>query len=57
MLKQLISDEAAQDLAEYGIALMVIAAGTSAVAVLIAGDIQTLWTSAQAVLSTVAGAA
>jgi len=56
-LKQLMTDESGQDLAEYGIALLVIAGGAAAAAILIAGDVQTLWTSAQGVIATAAGAA
>jgi Flp pilus assembly pilin Flp len=47
LVKRLISEEAGQDLAEYGIALAVIAAGAAAIAVAIGGDVQTLWSNAQ----------
>lgn len=42
-IKRFLSEESAQDLAEYGIALAVIAVGAAAAAVIIAGDVQTLW--------------
>ena len=44
-VKRLINDESGQDLAEYGIALAVIAIGAAAAAVVIAGDVTTLWES------------
>jgi Flp pilus assembly pilin Flp len=46
LLKKLVVEESGQDLAEYGIALAVIAAGAAAIAVVIAGDVQTLWSNA-----------
>jgi len=42
-VKRLITEESGQDLAEYGIALAVIAIGAAAAAVVIAGDVTTLW--------------
>lgn len=48
LLKKLIQDNKAQDLAEYGIALAVIAAGAAAIAVTISGDVTTLWSNASA---------
>lgn len=42
-VKRLINEESGQDLAEYGIALAVIAIGAAAAAVVIAGDVTTLW--------------
>jgi Flp pilus assembly pilin Flp len=42
-VKAFISEESGQDLAEYGIALAVIAIGAAAAAVVIAGDVTTLW--------------
>jgi Flp pilus assembly pilin Flp len=42
-VKRLISEEKGQDLAEYGIALAVIAIGAAAAAVVIAGDVTELW--------------
>jgi Flp pilus assembly pilin Flp len=42
-LRRLLADEAGQDIAEYGIALAVIALGAAAVAVVVAGDTQAIW--------------
>ena len=50
-LKRLWKDEAGQDLAEYGIALAVVAAGAGAVALAIGGNVQTLWTKASAIIA------
>ena len=50
MLERLWSDEAGQDLAEYGIALAVIAAAVGGIAVAISTDVNTLWSNAQAVI-------
>lgn len=57
VLKKLVRDEAGQDLAEYGIALAIIAVGAGAAAVLIAQDVNVLWTNAQSDISAAAGAA
>ena len=46
-LKKLWNDEGGQDLAEYGIALAVIAVGAAAAAVVIADDVTTLWQNGQ----------
>lgn len=46
-LKNLVRDESGQDLAEYGIALAVIAVGAAAIAVAIGADVNTLWSNAQ----------
>jgi Flp pilus assembly pilin Flp len=51
ILKRLFTDESAQDLAEYGIALAVIAAGAGAVALVIAGDVSTLWQTASTAIA------
>jgi Flp pilus assembly pilin Flp len=51
VLKKLVRDEAGQDLAEYGIALAIIAAGAGAAAVLIAGNVEQLWTQASTVIA------
>ena len=51
LLKSLIRGEKGQDLAEYGIALAVIAVGAGAVAVAIAGNVLTLWTTAQTAIA------
>ncbi len=50
-IKNLVKDTKGQDLAEYGIALAVIAVGAAAVAVTIAGDVETLWTQASTAIS------
>ena len=47
LLKKLARDDRGQDLAEYGIALAVIAIGAAAIAVAIGTDVQTLWSNAQ----------
>ena len=49
-VKRLIAEESGQDLAEYGIALAVIAIGAAAAAVVIAGDVTTLWQNGQAAI-------
>ena len=54
MLKKLVREESAQDLAEYGIALAVIAAGAAAIAVAIANDVTTLWSNAQSAIDAAA---
>ena len=43
LIKKLVREENGQDLAEYGIALAVIAIGS---------DVETLWSNAQTVIST-----
>jgi len=50
LLKKLVAEDSAQDLAEYGIALAVIAAAAGAAALAIAGDVTVLWTRAQAII-------
>jgi Flp pilus assembly pilin Flp len=50
-LKNLVRDESGQDLAEYGIALAVIAVGAAAIAVAIGADVNTLWANAQTDIS------
>ena len=54
LVTKLISDERGQDLAEYGIALAVIATGAAAAAVVIAGDVNTLWTNAKTAIAAAA---
>ena len=51
VLRKLVRDEAGQDLAEYGIALAIIAVGAGLAAVAIASDVETLWSNAQDVIS------
>ena len=55
ILKNLVREESGQDLAEYGIALAVIAAGAAAIAVAIAADVNTLWSNAQTAIDAAAG--
>jgi Flp pilus assembly pilin Flp len=42
-LRNLLAEVSGQDLAEYGIALAIIAIGAAAVAVVVAGDVQSIW--------------
>lgn len=51
LLRRLIRDEAAQDLAEYGIALAVIGIGAGLAAVAIAGNVSVLWSQASSVIA------
>jgi Flp pilus assembly pilin Flp len=46
ILKKL-REESGQDLAEYGIALVVIAAGAAAIAIAIGSNVNSLWSNAQ----------
>lgn len=46
-IKRLLANDSGQDLAEYGIALAVIAVAAGAIAVAISGDVGTLWANAQ----------
>jgi Flp pilus assembly pilin Flp len=48
---KLYRETTGQDLAEYGIALAVISVAAAAAAVAIAGNVGTLWTTAQAVIA------
>jgi len=50
-IKNLVKDTKGQDLAEYGIALAVIAIGAATAAVAIAGTVEGLWTTAQAAIT------
>jgi len=50
LLKQLMTDDSAQDLAEYGIALAVIGTVAGAAALVISGAVGTLWSNAQSVI-------
>jgi len=47
LTKKLVREDGGQDLAEYGIALAVIAIGGAAIAIAIGTDVQTLWSNAQ----------
>ena len=51
LFKRIWKDESAQDLAEYGIALAVIAAGAALAAVAIAGNVNTLWQNGSAAVA------
>jgi len=54
VLKRLIRDEGAQDLAEYGIALGVIVGFAGLIAVAIAGQVNVLWSRGQTVVDAAA---
>jgi Flp pilus assembly pilin Flp len=47
LVTKLVRDEAGQDLAEYGIALAVIAVGAALIAVALGTDVNSLWSRAQ----------
>ena len=51
LITKLVREDGGQDLAEYGIALAVIAIGAAAIAVAIGGDVNTLWSNAQGPIS------
>ena len=50
LLTDMLIDEGAQDLAEYGIALAVIGFVAGAAAIFVAGGVGTLWSNAQSVI-------
>ena len=54
VLRNLVQDESGQDLAEYGIALAVITLGAAALALLIGGNVNTLWSKAESIISSAA---
>lgn len=54
---RLLRDERGQDLAEYAIALAVIATGVGLIAAALGEDIQSLWSQAEPKLQTVINAA
>jgi len=54
LLSRLLREQAAQDLAEYGIALATITIVAVVVAVVIANDVGTLWSRAQNVIDSAA---
>jgi len=56
LLKKLVAEDSGQDLAEYGIALAVIGALAAGAAVVIAGDVNTLWSRAQSVVNSAVAA-
>ena len=51
LLKKLLLDQRGQDLAEYGIALAVIAVGAGIAAVALAASVNTLWSVAASTAS------
>lgn len=55
ILKKLAGSKKAQDLAEYGIALAVIGAGAAAAALVIAGNVNTLWSNANTIIAGATG--
>jgi hypothetical protein len=55
LLACLATDDSAQDLAEYGIALAVIGILAAAAAIVIAQDVGTLWSQAQNVIGSATG--
>jgi pilus assembly protein Flp/PilA len=54
LIKKLMKDESGQDLAEYGIALAVVAVAAATAAIAIKGNVQTLWTNGSNAISTAA---
>jgi Flp pilus assembly pilin Flp len=54
VVTKLVRDESGQDLAEYGIALAVIAVGAALIAVFIGTDVNILWSKAQVPIHTAA---
>jgi Flp pilus assembly pilin Flp len=55
LLKKLIADDSAQDMAEYGIALAVVGLVAALAALAIANNVGTLWSKANSIISTAAG--
>jgi Flp pilus assembly pilin Flp len=53
-VKRLARSRRAQDLAEYGIALGVIGTLVTAISVVIAGNVNTLWETANGIIATAA---
>jgi len=53
LIKALVREDEGQDLAEYGIALAVIALGAVLIAAAVGSDVQTLWSNAQGAVDTV----
>jgi hypothetical protein len=50
LLRNVITQTSAQDMAEYGIALAIIGVGAGLVAAALAADVGAIWTSAQTVI-------
>jgi Flp pilus assembly pilin Flp len=55
LVRRLVRDRRAQDLAEYGIALAAIGGLATAVSVAIAGNVNTLWNAANTIISGATG--
>jgi hypothetical protein len=53
-VKRLARSKRAQDLAEYGIALGVIGTLVTAISVIIAGNVNSLWNAANTIIATAA---
>jgi Flp pilus assembly pilin Flp len=53
---RLAHEDSGQDLAEYGIALAIIGIVAAAAAIVIAGDVGTLWSKAQSIIDSAATA-
>jgi Flp pilus assembly pilin Flp len=51
LISKLMKDQSGQDLAEYGIALGVIAVGVGALVVALGGSVEAIWTSANTTIS------
>jgi Flp pilus assembly pilin Flp len=51
LVKRLVRDESGQDLAEYGIALAVIAVGAAVIAVAIGTQTNILWSNGQTAIN------
>jgi len=47
LIKKFVKEDLAQDLAEYGIALAIVATAAITAALLIKADVTTLWSTAQ----------
>lgn len=54
-LRSLWTNDRGQDLAEYGIALAIIAVGAGALAAAIGADVQTLWNNAHEAIHAASG--
>jgi pilus assembly protein Flp/PilA len=55
LIKKLVKDESGQDLAEYGIALAVVAVAAATAAIAIKGNVTTLWANGSNAISTAVG--
>ena len=53
ILKALLESESGQDLAEYAIALGIVAVFVAAIAIAIGGEVNTLWSNAQPAIQSV----